>query len=398
MRGVVSTIGERPVASTKRGTWFRGGRAVWSGPVRRTSFFRLSIALLVGLTFPGLGHAQPRQETAPRFGALRTPTETALDVRRELVELTCDLAGASTLDCDVTVTITIGNPGTEPITAPMSVTIERVAPFTMTAEDGSEIEAPTIRPLDVVIAPGAERSLTLHGHLEMAPPHSPGGLGGSMDGLAARHPLLATQIHHEVRRLLYTRPVPRDFASRGQIEIRAHLPEGWMLRTPDERFHATHEGDEHSLVRDDAAADARAAADVEITLEEGDGPDPVRHGGPFIAIGAEIDPALGPWNFRGRFGYELGILDILVLGASIESNFRDQAAVAVLIEATTWSMVVPPALSAGIGPVFQLFGPRNAGMRLAAGAAIYSVGFDATFDVFPGDGHWEITLAGRAGL
>ena len=37
-------------------------------------------------------------------------------------------------------------------------------------------------------------------------------------------------------------------------------------------------------------------------------------------------------------------------------------------------------------------------LRFIASALLYSVGFDATFDVFPSDGHWEITLAGRAGL
>lgn len=380
--------------------------------MRRSSFFWLSVvsALLAGLCLARPARAQPRQETAPRFGALRTPTETTLEVRRELVELTCDLAGESTLDCDVTVTITLGNPGAEAVTAPISVTIERVAPFTMTGEDGTEIEAPTVRPLAMLVDAGAERTVTLHGHLEMARPQSSGGLGGSIDGLTSRHPLLATPIHHEQRRLLYTRPVPRDFASMGRVEIRAHLPEGWTLRTPDERFEASHEGGEHSLVREGAAAEVRALADVEIQLEEGDGPDPVRNGGPFIAIGAEIDPSLGGWNFRGRVGYEVGILDLLVIGASIESNFRDLANLAVLLEATTWSMVVPPALSAGLGAVFQLTesGPtaagqpagshHNAGIRMAASASIYSVGFDATFDVFPADGHWEITLAGRAGL
>jgi len=376
--------------------WTGRGPAVWSAPVRHSSlssFFFVSLALWA---IPA--QAQPRQETAPRFGALRTRAETPLEVRRELIELTCDLAGEGTLDCDVAVTITFGNPSSDEITTAMSVSLERIPPFTMTAADGSEIEAPTVHPLNVTLASGVEQSMVLHGHLELAAPHSQGGLGGSIDGLRARHPLLATEIEHEVRRFLYSRPVRRDFASLGQIEIRAHLPERWTLRTPDERFQATHAGGEHTLIRDQAAQDGTVAADVEITLEQGDGPAPVRHGGPYIAVGAEIDPANGPWSFRGRFGYEIGILDILVLGASIESNFRDQAAVAVLIEATTWSMVVPPALSGGIGPVFDLFGARNAGMRLAASAAFYSVGFDATFDVFPSDGHWEITLAGRAGL
>jgi hypothetical protein len=370
--------------------------------VNRSSFFAFASAAVASVALVSVATAQPRQETAPRFGALRTPNETTLAIRHELVDIVCDLAGETTLDCDVTVTITITNPGTEEVRTPMSVTIERVTPFTMTAEDGSEVEAPTVRPLDATIAAGAERTITLHGHLELAAPRSSGGLGGAIDGLTARHPLLATAIHHEVRRLLYTRPVRRDFVSLGRIELHARLPDGWRLHTTDTRFQTTEEGAEQILVRDEAAEDARAAADLEITLESGEGPDPIRHGGPYIAIGAEIDPASGPWAFRGRIGYEIGFLDILALGVSGESNFRDQASIAVLIEATTWSMVVPPALSAGIGPIFQLLtdshGTRNAGMRLAAGACFYSVGFDATFDVFPSDGHWEITLAGRAGL
>lgn len=371
--------------------------------MRRTSLsFGLTTALFA-LAATSVAHAQPRQETAPRFGALRTRTETTLEVRRERVELTCDLAGEASLDCDVTVTITIGNPGTDALTAPVSITTERVAPFTMTDASGSETEAPTVRPFDAVVEAGGERPIVLHGHLELAAPRSGGGVGSAIDGLTARHPLLATPIHHEIRRLLYTRPVRRDFASLGTLELRARLPAGWMLHTPDERFVRSDEGDEQVLVRE--LDDPRAAADVEITIEEGTGPDPVRHGGPYLALGAEIDPANGPWSFRGRVGYEAGILDYLAVGLSIETNFRDAANLAVLLEATTWSMVVPPALSAGLGAVFQLLesGPtgashRNAGIRLAAGAAIYSVGFDATFDVFPSDGHWEITLAGRAGL
>lgn len=386
------------MASTKAGKWNRHARGVWSAPVRRSSFSLsfLAVVALLALVSPAL--AQPRQETAPRFGALRTRAETTLAVRHEVIDFNCDLAGESTLDCDVTVTITIVNEGAEAVETPINVTIERVSPFTMTAQDGSEQEAPTVRPFDASFAAGAETPIVLHGRLELAPPHSTGGLGGSIDGLTARHPLLATEIEHEVRRLLYTRPIRRDFRSLGQIEIHARLPPGWRLHTPDTRFQATDAGEDHTLIRDQAAQDAQAAADIEITLEEGNGPDPVRHGGPFIAIGASIDPASGPWSFRGRIGYEIGILDLLVLGASIESNFNNQAAVAVLLEATTWSMVVPPALSGGIGAVFQLFNPGMAGMRLAASAAIYSVGFDATFDVFPSDGHWEITLAGRAGL
>ncbi len=367
------------------------------------------ISLSLGLTtalfalLPAPLSAQPHQETAPRFGALRTRTETTLEVRRERVTLSCDLAGEASLDCDVTVSITIANPGAEPFTAPVSITTERIGPFTMTGEDGSEGEAPTVRPFEAVIAGAGERTIVLHGHLDLAPPHASGGIGGSIDGLTARHPLLATAIHHEIRRVLYTRPVRRDFASLGSIELRARLPAGWTLHTADPRFVATDEGGEQVLVRE--LDDPRSPADLEITLEEGTGPDPIRHGGPYLAIGAEIDPANGPWSFRGRVGYEAGILDYLVLGLSVETNFRDAANLAVLIEATTWSMVVPPALSAGLGAVFQLLesGPtsashRNGGIRLAAGAAIYSVGFDATFDVFPSDGHWEITLAGRAGL
>lgn len=375
------------------------------------SVFAYSVVVIAWLSGSPRALAQPRQETAPRFGALRTRAETTLEVRRERVDLACDAAGEGTLDCDVTVTIAIGNASEADVTTSFNVTIERSTPFTMRAEDGTETEAPTVRPFDAPIAAGGERAIIFHGHLELGRPHSSGGVGSSIDGLTARHPLLATPIHHEVRRVLYSRPVRRDFASLGRIELHADLPPGWRLRTSDPRFQSTGDGSE-TLARDEGAEDARGPADVEIMLEEGTGPDPVRHGGPYLALGGTFffGAPEAATIVRGRLGYELGILDYLVLGASIETNFRDLANVAVLIEATTWSMVVPPALSAGIGPIFQVLdgGPRtpgtptishhDAGLRLAAGAGIYSVGFDATFDVFPADGHWEITLAGRAGL
>jgi hypothetical protein len=365
-------------------------------PVTRTFLLSVSLTTLAAAS----AHAQagsPRQETAPRFGALRGRAETALLVSHEVVELDCSPTGESTLDCDVTSTVTLTNPDATDITIPVSVSIERTTPFTITGADGSEVDAPTVRPLEVVVAANGTHDVVIHGHVQLTGRPQGAGFGSSIDGLSARHPLLATAIHHEQRRVLYTRPVRRHFASLGPVEVIAHLPPGWRLASSTARFTATNDGDEHVLSSDGIAPQA-GVNDVEISLEEGSGPDALRFGGPYVALGATDDTSNAQWNFRGRVGIEMGILDILVLGASIESNFRDQAAVAALIEATTWSMVLPPALSAGLGPIFQLFGPRNAGLRLAAGAAFYSVGFDATFDVFPADGHWEITLAGRAGL
>ena len=365
-----------------------------------TRIVLLSLALaLFGASMARAQQGSPRQETAPRFGALRGRAETGLSVAHEVVLLNCELSGESALDCDVTVTITLTNADAVDVTLPASISLERTTPFTITGIDGTEVEAPTVRPLDIVIGAGTTHDIVLHGNLQLAGRPAGSGFGSSIDGLSARHPLVATAIHHEQRRVLYSRPVRRHFESFGPVEVRAQLPIGWRLTTPTARFTATNEGDVHTLTSDGAVS--VGVNDVELSLEEGNGPDPVRFGGPYIAIGATDDTSNSQWNFRGRFGVEMGILDLLVLGASIESNFRDQASVAVLLEATTWSMVVPPALSVGIGPVFELFGRRNAGLRMAAGAAIYSVGFDATFDVFPdsaGGSHWEITLAGRAGL
>jgi hypothetical protein len=373
--------------------------------VRRLSFLCVAIVTLGAATAQAQA-GSPRQETAPRFGALRGRAETALVVSHEVVQLDCDLSGESGLDCDVTSTVTLTNPGTTDITIPISVSIERTTPFTITDAEGHEVDAPTVRPMDVLVAAGGTHDVVLHGHLQLEGRPSGAGFGSSMDGLSARHPLIATQIHHEQRRALYTRPVHRHFSSYGPVEVVAHLPPGWRIATTTQRYTTTNEGDTHTLTSDGVAPQA-GVNDVEISLEEGNGPDPVRFGGPYIAIGATDDPSTASWNFRGRFGVEMGILDILVLGASIEGDFRSIANLAVLLEATTWSMVFPPALSAGIGAVFQLVesgsttlnaSHRNAGLRLAAGALFYSVGVDATFDVFPADGHWEITIAGRAGL
>lgn len=371
----------------------------------------------IGLTVLALGAlhahaaAQPRQETAPRFGALRTRNETALEVRREVVELRCDESTTGVLDCDVTVRTTVGNGGAEPITTAISVTVERTTPFTL-ADGGEPSEAPVLRPRDLAVDAGSERELVLVGHLQLGNGAHGAGFGSAVDGLRTRHPLVATEIHQEQRRVLYARPVRRDYASMGAVEIHAFLPVGWLLHSSTSRFEEQSGGEgEQVLVRQPGPEDAAGSPDVEISLEHGAGADPVRNGGPYLALGGTFyfgNAGAIDTVFRGRVGYEIGILDFLVIGASVETDFRNLVNVAVLLEAATWSMIFPPGLSAGIGPIFQLLdngpgattalGRHNAGLRLAAGAIFYSVGFDATFDVFPADGHWEITLAGRAGL
>jgi hypothetical protein len=370
----------------------------------------LSSALAV-VACTSIAWAQPpRQETAPRFGALRSRTETAIEVRNELVVFDCSEPEPRTLACNVTLRITLANPGTEAVALPVLFTIERAEAFHLVPTAGDvvppgtpEIEAPTLRPLDMLLPPGEERTIELRGAIDMAPRPSAGGFGSAMDGLAARHPLLATGIHHEERRILYTRPVRRHFGSLGSIEVRAHLPEGWTVRTPLPRVTATHDGLDHTLTREGGGDEAHGeATNVELFIERGNGAgDLVRNGGPFLALGATYDFGnMGVVDFRGRLGYEIGFLDFLILGAMIESDFRTHMDVALVIEASTWSMIVPPAISVGIGGVVRaigLNGPTGA-LRFVASGLLYSVGFDATFDVFPQDGHWEITLAGRAGL
>ncbi len=376
---------------------------------------RAHVALLSALALasgPAIASAQPpRQETAPRFGALRSPTETPLEVRSELVLFDCSEPEPRTLACEVTVRITLANPGAEAVGVPLLVSMERVEPFhvvpagDVTAPDALLVEAPTLRPMEMPFPPGEERTIELRGHIDMEPHAAAGGFGSAMDGLAARHPVLATGIHHEERRILYTRPVRRDFRALGSIEVRAHLPEGWSIRTPLPRMTATHEGLEHRLAREAGSDEAHGeASNVEIFLERGNaGGDLIRNGGPFIAFGATYDfseARNGAVDFRGRLGYEIGFTDFLILGAMVESDFRSQATVGLVIEASSWSMIVPPALSVGIGGVARVAGPTGptGGLRFIASALLYAVGFDATFDVYPQDGHWEITLAGRAGL
>jgi hypothetical protein len=376
-------------------------------PVTRAIAFASTLG---ALSLASIVQAQPpRQETAPRFGALRSSTESAIAVRSETVIFDCSEPEDRTLACEVTVRITLANPGAEAVGIPLLVTVERAEPFHVVPSGdvpvpgAPQIDAPTLRPMDMPIPPGEERTLELRGHLDMAPRGGQTGFGTAMDGLATRHPLLATGIHHEERRILYTRPVRRHFGSLGSIEVRAHLPEGWTIRTALPRVTATHEGTEHTLTRAAGSDEAHGeATNVELFIERGNSAgDVIRNGGPFLAFGATYDFGRnGVVDFRGRLGYEIGFLDFLILGAMIESDFRSHATVALVLEASTWSMIVPPALSAGIGGVVRAVGPNGptAGLRLMAGAVLYSVGFDATFDVFPQDGHWEITLAGRAGL
>lgn len=365
------------------------------------------IAAALALTVTSGAHAQ--STGALRFGALRSDARTSLSLEEEVVELDCtapapDAGGdtsSSPMPCTVRVHWALHNPGAEAVVEPLHVTIENASdPFSL-GDVGAEgrAEAPVLTARRFPFDGDATRTLELSGEIELlraAPP----GLAES-DALRARHPLLASGQAREVRGVIYTRAVARHFlTATTDVVIRARVPAGFVLHV---------EGDGVSRMPNESVdgwtvlrvhregGDADPHVTIEI-LPEGDDL-PIRNGGPFLALGGV---ALAPQPLRSvfwaRLGYEIGFVDWLIVSAAIEGDFAERLAVGLMLEAGSPSFGLPPSFSVGLGSAIRILPTPAASLRLAAGATIFAVGFEALFDYFPVDDGFTITLLGRVGL
>jgi|GEM_PF-2002652 hypothetical protein len=365
------------------------------------------LVLLLTLT-PG---AAAQTTSALRIGALRSDARTPLALSREVVEIECEAPAAAEgedpdaapMPCTLRARYVLENPDAESHAASLRFTVENATDPFEVGDEGAEgrAAAPTLGARRFPFDPGASRTLELVGPAALvrsAPPGLP-----STEPIRARHPVLATGPRSEVRGFVYSRAVTRHFVSAPEnVVIRARLPEGRHLHV---------DGDDVTVVSDGSAdgwqevrvhrPDSEADAHITIEIREGGDDFPIRHGGPFLALGGV---ALAPTGvalesiFWARLGYEIGIVDFLVLSVSAETDFADRFAVGAMLEAASPSFGIPPSFSVGIGTAIRALPQPTAGLRLSAGLTVYSVGFEALFDYFPSEGGFTITLLGRAGL
>lgn len=361
-------------------------------------------ALLVwGASCP-TARAQPASDTI-RIGALRSEAHTPLALIEEELEVDCQAPGSAVeaMPCTLHVRYTLENPDEEARAVALRFSVENADGFTV-SDVGTEgrSAAPVLSMRRFPFDAGGRRTLDLSGAVLIEQIRDPG--PQPTDALRARHPLLGTSTEAEDRGFVFSRAVARHFVGApNTLTIRVRLPEGFtMVGATDLTLVPDRSVDGWQVYRMHHPAD-ETDPDIRVTIRRGETPF-IRNGGPFIALGGIVLTPDGstPNNiFWARLGYEIGFVDWVLLSVAAETNFSSRFGMSVMLEAASPSFTVPPSFSVGVGAALRLASESpnvEAGVRLAVGAVLVSVGFEALFDFYPTDGGFTITLLGRAGL
>lgn len=123
----------------------------------------------------------------------------------------------------------------------------------------------------------------------------------------------------------------------------------------------------------------------------------VQNGGPYV--GGGFWGSVTEEGGRGelRVGYELSIVDWVIVGLGFETDF-DSIAETVLVELASPELaVIIPSVSVGIGAVFRQLGARDAdaALRLALGYQYFAFGAYVSFDYWPTIADWTMAAGGR---
>lgn len=363
---------------------------------------RIASLVLSCLVLASPAASLAQSTTAIRVGALRSNAHTPLALEREEVELDCPTAPTAdgAMECVIRVRYTLSNPELEARSVALHFTVENISGFVV-GDQGTEgtSDAPVLSSRQFPFGPEATRVIELSGEADLV--RIAEGGAASRDAISARHPLLATSLRVEERGFIYSRAVTRHFVSAPEdYFVRARLPEGYALDASGEGASRVVEEsvDGWSVVRVHRPEED-ADLHFRVVVHRGGDLPVLRNGGPFIALGGvSLSPGPLPNLFWGRLGYEVGFLDWLIVSVSAESNFSDRFGLGVMIEAASPSFGIPPSFSVGAGAAIRILPEATAGVRLAAGLTVLSVGFEALFDYYPVDNGFTITLLGRAGL
>lgn len=331
-----------------------------------------------------------------RLGSLRAAAMTPVEVAREELDVECSAGGEpDALECALRVTWTLRNPTESAQTPKVVLSWPREESAELRVGGAPLDELPTIRPVTVIVPPGATTTLELRTTLALEHDFTSSASGiasplTAIDPVYARHPLLATPWVRVRRGLSWARPDDLRFAAVGPTRIRVRAPEGWH---PGSDLRATDE----PRVFQYASPDEQPTRYVALELTRGSRGDFFRHGGPFLALGGTIDA-----GFRGRLGYEIALGEFVLVSVAVDTDFERQVIVTPLVEIASWGMVILPSLSLGAGVPIRVTDhvdhPSTAGVRLESSATFYAVAFVATLDIWPADGSYALSLLGRIGL
>lgn len=363
----------------------------------------LAATLLVGLLAETRAHAQVASQgggrqvpTSPvpagevrdaqaRFGALRaSPSASDVAVEAERLTVRCEAASDQLARCDLEIRWTLRASTDRTVALHASaVALEGV----LLASEDRSTDTPSLQPLEVPLVADVPREVVLRGRASLR------GTEGTMDGITARHMVLATPLTGPHANVLFTRAVERTFARvPATVTVEGTVPDGFSLRALDVPVGG---GEPVEL----ATAQLGGRANVPLRLER-EGGFFLRHGGPFLGLGGTFDR-----GFRGRLGYELGLGELVIVSVAVDSDFSELVTLGAVVELATPSWFFPPSVFAGIGYAHR-WAIRNGsslprssgGLRLEVGAVLAVVGIVGSFDYFPDDGGFTASLLGRVSL
>jgi hypothetical protein len=326
------------------------------------------------------------RDAQARFGALRAAPSADIAVVSEAVLVRCEEALDALASCSIEARWTLRAPREQ--TTQLYASVVGVTDALLTAGELST-DAPSLSPLSLTLAADTPVEVVLTGRMRLR------GSGGSTDAIDARHLVLATPREGPHANVLFTRALARTFAA---------VPEALTMSVAfagtasfSARAFDTPLTEAATIV---GGPQLGERANVPLRIQRAGG-FILRHGGPYLGLGGTFDR-----GFRGRLGYEVGIDELVLVSVAVDSDFTDSVVLAALVEIATPSFVVPPSLSAGVGFVqrFRLVvtpagvPPTSSGLRLEAGAVFAVVGIVASFDYFPDDGAFTISLLGRVSI
>jgi hypothetical protein len=128
-------------------------------------------------------------------------------------------------------------------------------------------------------------------------------------------------------------------------------------------------------------------------------PESLANGGPAVLLGGRMSTDGLASDFVLGVGYEVGLVEHLILSVWFETDI-DSISEALVLEVASPALFILPAVSAGVGVVATQLGPRGAdgGLRLKASLFSFLLSFAATFDYYFASGGWNITLGGQIGI
>ncbi|MBN1769908.1 MAG: hypothetical protein JXB32_01505 [Deltaproteobacteria bacterium] len=167
----------------------------------------------------------------------------------------------------------------------------------------------------------------------------------------------------------------------------AEPPEGWTVVAEGDRSTATWSSDGATPALLDLGFDAGSV-------------EAFHSGGVVLGFGGMVGDGAG--GFWMRWGYEVAYPAWLLYGLSVDTDYRDRAILALQLQGASpiASMPVIPSFDVGIGLPIQLLPETQVGVRLMCGFTWGPVGFNATFDLFPGydTSHPDFAQIGLYGL